>query len=246
MTDRDERLEERIAALERTVTDGHAADGLPDAARMESRLDDLEATASELDGRLAELDAAVQALRGFAGGVRAVDEAVERRADAAVARVDRLEADLQAVRAELCDGSGSVTNAAAVGDDRDGNHATPQHGAQDTPARTERADRGGQTTTTARSDASGRRDGHVDSSRRGTDHEHDCSNSPSGDEPDRHPSRSASEGPGSEDGGGEVRQSAVAARTDAALAEAAAMADDAEPVDTDDGHTLAERLRRLL
>lgn len=90
----DDRLDDRVDAVERAITDGHAADGLPEAARMERRIDDLEATVGDLDDRVAELEAAVQALRGFAGGVRAVDEAVERRANAAVARVERLEADL--------------------------------------------------------------------------------------------------------------------------------------------------------
>jgi len=247
MADRDGRLEERVAALERAITDGHAADGLPDAARMDSRLDDLEATVSELDDRLAELDAAVQALRGFAGGVRAVDEAVERRADAAVARVDRLEADLQAVRAELRGGDGNAADTTAVGDDRehDESHTTPQHGTQDAPARPARADRC-ERTVTARSDTGGPGDGNADPDLNGTIHGRDRGGSPGADGPDRHPSWPASDGSGSADGGEGVQQSAVAARTDAALAEAAAMADDSEEADTDDGPTLAERLRRLL
>ncbi|WP_338741716.1 DUF7310 family coiled-coil domain-containing protein [Haloplanus salilacus] len=90
----DDRLDDRIDAVERAISDGHAVDGLPDTARMEQRLDDIETNVEELDDRLADLEAAVQALRGFAGGVRAVDEEVERRANAAVARVERLEADL--------------------------------------------------------------------------------------------------------------------------------------------------------
>jgi hypothetical protein len=90
----DDTVEDRLDAVERALTDGEASGGLPDAARMETRLDDLEATVAELDDRLAELEAAVEALRGFAGGIRAVDEAVERRANAAVARVERLEAEL--------------------------------------------------------------------------------------------------------------------------------------------------------
>jgi hypothetical protein len=105
----DERpLDERVAALERAVTDGYADDGLPDAGRLAARVDDLEATVEELDDRTAELDAAVQALRGFAGGVRAVDEAVERRANAAISRIDRLEAELESVAAELPEG-GALT-----------------------------------------------------------------------------------------------------------------------------------------
>ncbi|MEF8856145.1 MAG: hypothetical protein V5A16_01850 [Haloplanus sp.] len=90
-------LRERVEALERAVTDGHAADGLPDAGRIATRVDDLEAAVEEMSDRIAELEAAVQALRGFAGGVRAVDESVERRANAAIARVDRLEAELERI-----------------------------------------------------------------------------------------------------------------------------------------------------
>jgi hypothetical protein len=99
--DEERPLHERVAALERAVTDGHADDGLPDAGRMATRVDDIETTVEELDDRMAELDAAVQALRGFAGGVRAVDEEIERRANAAISRVDRLEAELESVAAEL-------------------------------------------------------------------------------------------------------------------------------------------------
>lgn len=91
----DQSLEERLDAVERAVTDGHAVDGLPETARIEARLDDLETAVDDVDDRVAELEAAVQALRGFAGGVRAVDESVERRADAALARVERLEAEFR-------------------------------------------------------------------------------------------------------------------------------------------------------
>jgi hypothetical protein len=41
-----------------------------------------------LEDRVAELEAAVQALRGYAGSVRAVNDRVEERADAAVATAD--------------------------------------------------------------------------------------------------------------------------------------------------------------
>jgi vacuolar-type H+-ATPase subunit I/STV1 len=118
----DDRLDDRVDAVERAITDGHAADGLPDAARMERRLDDLEATVDELDDRLAELEAAVQALRGFAGGVRAVDEEVERRANAAVARVERLEAELRDAEGRTADGRDDENAGAhADVDDPDGN-----------------------------------------------------------------------------------------------------------------------------
>lgn len=94
------RLEARIEALERAVTDGEpipelaeAAAATADAADREERVDDLEA-------RVAELEAATQALRGYVGNVRSVNESVEERADAAVARVDDLERRLAALESE--------------------------------------------------------------------------------------------------------------------------------------------------
>jgi hypothetical protein len=253
MADRDDRLEKRVAALERTITDGHAADGLPDAARMDSRLDDLEATVADLDDRLAELDAAVQALRGFAGGVRAVDEAVERRADAAVARVDRLEADLQAVRAELRDGAGDAADATAVRDgrERDGGQTTSHRADRDAPARTDREDRCGRARTgrpdtggcgNGHAEATRHENGHADPDQHGHGRDHDAS--PTADGSDRRPPWSTADG--ATDGEQGVQRSAVAARTDAALAEAAAMADEPEGTDADEDHTFAERLRRIL
>jgi hypothetical protein len=131
----DDRLEERVAALERALTDGHADDGFPEAGRMDARLDELEATVADHDDRVAELDAAVQALRGFAGGVRAVDEAVERRADAAVAGVDRLESELAEVREAVNDRAGASVadepagrnGAGVVGDPTDSGHDAAPH-----------------------------------------------------------------------------------------------------------------------
>ena len=63
---------------------------------LEARVEELEAGATRRDDRLDELGAGLQAVRGFLGGVDAVNEAVERRADAAVAAVERLEARLRA------------------------------------------------------------------------------------------------------------------------------------------------------
>jgi len=114
-------LEQRVDALERALTDGRTTDGngLPQAAELEARLDELEATVETVDDRVRELEAAVQALRGFAGGVDAVDEAVERRANAAIARVERLEAELR----ETTDG-GRAAGAESGRDD--GDTAGPQ------------------------------------------------------------------------------------------------------------------------
>ncbi|NHX35649.1 MULTISPECIES: DUF7310 family coiled-coil domain-containing protein [Halolamina] len=87
MADSDDALERRIAAVERAV-DGEAATDRTDPP-VDS--EDLESRIADLETRVDELDAALQAVRGFLGGVSAVNESVERRADAAVAAVDRLE-----------------------------------------------------------------------------------------------------------------------------------------------------------
>jgi hypothetical protein len=88
-----DELDERLTAVERALTDG---DGEPAAfgdadrtalADLRERLDDLEA-------QVADLDAATQALRGYVGNVRSVDRDIERRADAALAKVESLEAEL--------------------------------------------------------------------------------------------------------------------------------------------------------
>ncbi|WP_231184331.1 hypothetical protein [Haladaptatus sp. DYF46] len=85
-----ETLSERVSALERTVTDGEIPSRRDDAdlrkttANLAERMDELEA---ELD----ELDAAVQALRGYVGNIRAVNDDVERRADAALAKAEAAE-----------------------------------------------------------------------------------------------------------------------------------------------------------
>jgi hypothetical protein len=220
MDDRDGRpLHERVAALERTVTDGHVDEGLPDAARMDARLDDVEATVEDVDDRVAELDAAVQALRGFAGGVRAVDEAVERRADAAVARVDRLESELEEIRE-------TVSSRNSVGD------GEPYAGPTDPEP-----------------SPSPRHGTHADS--RGDPHRAEVGTE---DNPDPSPPGDGASDPGrdGDDGrrdrirGGSLNRD-VAARTDAALAEAAATAATADdPEGADDAGSLADRLRRLL
>jgi hypothetical protein len=218
----DDRLEERVAALERTITDGHADDGLPEAARMDARLDELEATVDDVEDRVAELDAAVQALRGFAGGVRAVDEAVERRADAAVARVDRLEAELAEMR-EAVSGR-EETNVAngptgrsevGVSDEPTGRDETS---VASEPAGRDHAAAPHRDARIASQRDSGRRERNVAGDRRESDGR-------VGDHDDSLPGE-------------------VAARTDDALADAAAMEND--PDEADDGRSFAERIRRLL
>ena len=89
-------LESRLAAVERAVTDGEThLDDLADAAELVARVDELESAVTTLDDRLAEVEAATRALRGYVGGVRAVNESVERRADAALAAVESVEEALR-------------------------------------------------------------------------------------------------------------------------------------------------------
>lgn len=87
-----EDFADRLAAVERRLTDGETdCRPLADDAALVARLDELEDHAADLDDRLAAVESAVQALRGYVGSVERVDEDVERRANAAVARVERLE-----------------------------------------------------------------------------------------------------------------------------------------------------------
>lgn len=108
MTDRD-AVEERLRAVERAVTDGDRAPAdLSDAAAVEDRVDDLARRTTDLEEQVAELDAAVQALRGYVGNIRAVNDDVERRADAALAKVESLARDGGADRDDAPAHRGSV------------------------------------------------------------------------------------------------------------------------------------------
>lgn len=87
----DDQLEERVATLERAVTDGEGdAAALTEAAVTAERLESLEATVEDLEDRVAELAAGTQALRGYVGNVRSVNREVEERADLALSRVEAL------------------------------------------------------------------------------------------------------------------------------------------------------------
>jgi hypothetical protein len=94
VTDDTDRLAARLDAVERALTDGETdLQDLDDAAALADRVARLEARVDDLERTQERLDGAVQAVRGYAGAVRAVNRAVERRADAALAAVDRLAAD---------------------------------------------------------------------------------------------------------------------------------------------------------
>ena len=90
-----ETLAERLRTVERAVTDGTTEfPEVTELAELESRIDTVEQRIDDIDERTAELEAATQALRGYVGNVRAVNEDVEQRADAALAATDRLEVRL--------------------------------------------------------------------------------------------------------------------------------------------------------
>lgn len=128
-----ETLSERVSTLERTVTDGEMPSIQEDAelrrttADLAGRMDDFEA---ELD----ELDAAVQALRGYVGNIRAVNDDVERRADAALAKAETAEASRfdrsNRTSRPLSSGGDSLGNRNA---DRQRSEAPPEKGAPPSP-----------------------------------------------------------------------------------------------------------------
>lgn len=83
----------RLDAVERAVSGG-GSDDLTDLATAAEATDRLATAAKRLDDvedRLADLESATQALRGYVGAIRAVNERVERRADRALAAVERFE-----------------------------------------------------------------------------------------------------------------------------------------------------------
>lgn len=116
-----EDLRDRLAAVERTVTDGEGdLQALADGAATAERVDDLAADVAALRDDVDELSAATQALRGYVGNVRSVNESVEDRADAAVAAVESFQARLEELeRTGATDPSADRTADDARGVDRD-------------------------------------------------------------------------------------------------------------------------------
>lgn len=87
-----------------------------------------------LRDRVDELDAAVQAIRGLLGEVRAVDRDVERRADLALARTDRLRSRLDAVASAVDDDLADSAVVEAGPDGADGADAGDRRRAVDAEA----------------------------------------------------------------------------------------------------------------
>jgi chromosome segregation ATPase len=100
-----ETLDERLRAVERALTDDDSdLTDLRDAAELTREVERLAGRLDDAEERLADLDAATQALRGYVGNVRAVNESVERRADAALAKAESVETQLdeaQSVETQL-------------------------------------------------------------------------------------------------------------------------------------------------
>lgn len=87
-----EELTARVTAIERALADDDVPlTDLVDAADRTERLTELESEVDALDERVAALEAGLEAVRGYAGAIRAVNRDVERRANAALGAVDRLE-----------------------------------------------------------------------------------------------------------------------------------------------------------
>jgi len=88
-----DRVEERLRAVERalTGTDDAVAD-LSDGAAASAEREELSTRLDDLEARVEELEAATQAIRGYVGSIRSVNQAVERRADLALAKASENEA----------------------------------------------------------------------------------------------------------------------------------------------------------
>lgn len=97
-------IDDRLSALERRLDErgtvaAEDAPAKPAAAESTDGPDttakadvgDLVDRVETLEAELAELEAGLQALRGYVGNVEHVNESVERRANAAIAAVERLE-----------------------------------------------------------------------------------------------------------------------------------------------------------
>ncbi|MFB6114039.1 MAG: hypothetical protein ABEJ58_08060 [Halodesulfurarchaeum sp.] len=82
-------IEERLRTVETTLSNVDV--GNLDGTSEHSRIGDLASAVSDLEERIGELEAGLQAVRGYVGNIDHVNETVERRANAALAAVERLE-----------------------------------------------------------------------------------------------------------------------------------------------------------
>jgi chromosome segregation ATPase len=113
----EQTVERRLAAVERAVDLGSQSES-DHLTKTDASQESLKEQVTELERRVEELEAAVQAVRGFLGGIDAVNEEVESRANTAVATVERLERRLDREAAEGEHDAGRSTSAPrSTGDD---------------------------------------------------------------------------------------------------------------------------------
>ncbi|SFS70578.1 DUF7310 family coiled-coil domain-containing protein [Halostagnicola kamekurae] len=126
-----ERVERRLTAVERTLADAERpVSDLPERAALADEVERLNDRIDDLSARVAGLEGSTQALCGYVGNVRSVNEAVERRADAAVATVDRLEGRVDALEDTRTDaGATLVVSRALLRDSQAGRYQSkPERG----------------------------------------------------------------------------------------------------------------------
>lgn len=121
----DDRLEQRLRAVERalTGTDDTVAD-LGDEANASAEREELSARLDDLEARVEELEAATQAIRGYVGSVRSVNQAVERRADLALAKASE-NGDAAANENAISDDAGDEMVGSGVPSESDLDAAVP-------------------------------------------------------------------------------------------------------------------------
>lgn len=138
MTDSElETLQRRVRALERAQETEPQARSTTNG---DADLDALEPRVDALETEVTELRAAVQAVRGYVGNVRAVNREVERRADAALAKVESFESTSSPTTRE--DGSGDGPPRDARTNREDGTAVRDGYEGSAETVRTDRADGG--------------------------------------------------------------------------------------------------------
>ncbi|UPV73321.1 hypothetical protein M0R89_12280 [Halorussus limi] len=138
-----EALDRRLRAVERALTDDDSdLTDLRDSAELTREVEALSARLDAVDERLDELDGATQALRGYVGNVSAVNESVERRADAALAKAESLESEFDGDREDVAFDGDRTERDADGGRRRSAEHERPCEcdSPRATPSRCAKAD----------------------------------------------------------------------------------------------------------
>lgn len=85
-------IDDRVRALERALTERDDPAGpIPDITDVNATANEFDDRVSALESRMADLTARQQAVEAYVDRIEHVNESIERRADAALAAVDRLE-----------------------------------------------------------------------------------------------------------------------------------------------------------